>query len=153
VLVVEDHDDSRELLVEFLAGQGARVLPAATGDEALQQMRTVPRGVRPFLICDIALPGETGYDVLARIRRLEDESEKPSGERTVAVALSAFTREEDRKRSFAAGFVSHLTKPASHPELLERLLALRRAVATGVDAAAGAAGTDTWAARSARAGS
>jgi signal transduction histidine kinase/FixJ family two-component response regulator len=152
LLVVEDHDDSRELLVEFLAGQGARVLPAATGDEALRQILTVPRGVRPFLICDIALPGETGYDVLTRIRTVEDESGKPSSERTVAVALSAFTREEDRKRSFAAGFVSHLTKPASHPELLERLLALRRAVETGVDAT-GAAGADTGAARAARAGS
>jgi signal transduction histidine kinase/CHASE1-domain containing sensor protein/ActR/RegA family two-component response regulator len=131
LLVVEDHDDSRELLVEFLASQGAHVQPAASSDEALQQRRAVPRGVRPFLICDIALPGESGYDVLARIREIENDEDKPAGERTVALALSAFTREEDRQRSIAAGFVAHLTKPASQPELVARLLALRQSLESG----------------------
>jgi signal transduction histidine kinase/CHASE1-domain containing sensor protein/ActR/RegA family two-component response regulator len=126
VLVVEDHADSRELLTDFLAAQGAEVRSAGSGNEALQRMREIPRGARPVLLCDIALPGESGYDVLARIRRLEDDEGLPASARAVALALSAFTREEDRQRSLAAGFLAHLTKPISQSDLLGRLVAMQR---------------------------
>jgi signal transduction histidine kinase/CHASE1-domain containing sensor protein/ActR/RegA family two-component response regulator len=122
VLVVEDHDDSRELLAEFLAAQGARVLQAANGHDAMAQLRTLPRDGPPAaLLCDIGLPGENGYALLARLRRAEQDEGRVPGSRLVAFALSAFTRAEDRERSLQAGFVEHLSKPLAQDELLARL--------------------------------
>jgi signal transduction histidine kinase/ActR/RegA family two-component response regulator len=127
VLVVEDHEDSRELLVDFLVAHGAEVHAAGSGVEALHRMREMTPGPRPMLVlCDIALPGESGYEVLARIRRLEQERHTPPAMQAIALAVSAFTREEDHQRSRAAGFVTHMTKPISQAELLDRLVALRR---------------------------
>jgi CheY-like chemotaxis protein len=134
LLVVEDHEDTRDLITEFLSAQGARVHPAANGDEALQQLRAMPRDARTFVVCDIGLPGESGHEVLARLRRQEDAQCRPADHRLVAIALSAFTREEDRLRSLAAGFLAHLGKPVSHSELLGQLVALRSATMTATGA-------------------
>jgi len=126
VLVVEDHDDSRELLAEFLAAHGARVLQASNGHDAMAQLRTLPRDGPPaVLLCDIGLPGENGHELLRRIRRAEQDEGRAPGSRLVAFALSAFTRNEDRERSLEAGFVDHLSKPLAQGELLDRLRRLR----------------------------
>jgi CheY-like chemotaxis protein len=76
------------------------------------------------LLCDIALPGENGYALLARMRRYEQARGRPRHARLVAFAVSAFTRTEDRERSLAAGFRDHLGKPLSQAELVERLVRL-----------------------------
>lgn len=126
VLVVEDHDDSRELLADVLATQGADVRVAADGREAMAVVRSMPaEGAPAVLLCDIALPGENGYALLARIRRHERQEGVPADARMVAWALSAFTRAEDRERSLRAGFAEHLGKPLSQSDLIERLAALR----------------------------
>ncbi len=125
VLVVEDHDDSRELLCEFLAVQGATVLSAANAHEAMAQFERLHDDGPAVLLCDIALPGENGYALLARMRRYERARGRPEHARLTAFALSAFTRAEDRERSLAAGFRDHLGKPLSQPDLVERLVRLR----------------------------
>jgi len=125
VLVVEDHDDSREVLVEFLLTQGAQVAQAANGTDAMTRLRALAGDTAPLaLLCDIALPGENGYALLARMRRFED-GEAPQGHAPLtAFALSAFTRDDDRRRSLQAGFHDHLCKPLVQTELLERLVAV-----------------------------
>lgn len=126
VLVVEDHDDSRELLAEFLGSLGVRVFTAANGHEAMAALRSI--GVReppPILLCDIGLPGEDGHALLARIRSDAFDSGRWKGGGLVAYALSAFTRDEDRARSLAAGFVEHLAKPLVQTDLVARLSRLR----------------------------
>ena len=129
VLVVEDHDDSRELLAELLVTHGAQVLQAASAQEAMAQLRGLGGDSLPsVLLCDIALPGENGYALLARIRRLEDTMGRPADERMVAFALSAFTRSEDRQRSLEAGFCEHLGKPLSQTDLIARLEHLRERI-------------------------
>jgi len=126
VLVVEDHDDSRDLLAELLASQGAQVLQAASAQQAMATLSGLGSDALPsVLLCDIALPGESGYGLLARIRRLEDEAGRPADERMAAFALSAFTRAEDRQRSLEAGFREHLGKPLSQADLVARLERLR----------------------------
>ncbi len=123
VLVVEDHDDSREVLAEFLLTQGAVVAQAANGNDAMTRLRALEGDTAPLvLLCDIALPGENGYALLARMRRFEASEAHPGHQALTAFALSAFTREDDRRRSLEAGFIDHLCKPLAQNELIERLL-------------------------------
>ncbi|HWW75192.1 MAG TPA: hypothetical protein VNZ44_07350, partial [Pyrinomonadaceae bacterium] len=55
------------------------------------------------------------------------------GTRTPAVALTAYTREEDRARSLAAGFDAHVPKPVEPPELLSVLAGLAGRDGSGRD--------------------
>jgi CheY-like chemotaxis protein len=94
-----------------------RVLQAADAREAIARLRGLDETARPtVLLCDIALPGENGYGLLARIRRPEDEAGRTPQARMLAFAPSAFTRAEDRQRSLEAGFHEHLGKPLSQPD-------------------------------------
>ena len=128
VLVVEDHDDSRELLADFLVAQGASVHAAADAREAMTRVRSLSADGPPaVLLCDIGLPGRDGYALLDEIREHERQSDRPPGMGIAAFAMSAFTRAEDRERSLRAGFLAHLDKPLSQGELIEHLVRLRDA--------------------------
>jgi signal transduction histidine kinase len=108
VLVVEDHDDARELVVGVLEGAGARVLAATTVQEAVARATAVRPDV---LVADLGLPGEDGYVLLARIRELFPA--------IPALALTAYARAADRDRALAAGFQQHVVKPVDPQQLLE----------------------------------
>jgi PAS domain S-box-containing protein len=115
VLVVEDHDDARELVASALAAAGAEVICAASTPEALDQLAaTVP----DVLLADLGLPGEDGYTLLRRVRAMPsfDAASLP------AIALTAYARASDRDRAFAAGFVQYVVKPVD-PEELVRVIA------------------------------
>ena len=69
---------------------------------------TAVAAFRPqVLVCDIAMPAEDGYSLIRRLRTLA----RDQGGDTPAVALTALASDEDKKRSLAAGFQLHLTKP------------------------------------------
>ena len=107
ILVVEDHDDARELIVGVLEAAGARVLSASTVQEALGSAAAV----RPdMLVTDLGLPGEDGFALLARIREMAPE--------IPALALTAYARAADRDRVLAAGFQQHVVKPVDPHQLL-----------------------------------
>jgi CheY-like chemotaxis protein len=104
VLLVDDEADARELLAEVLEQYGAAVTAVASADEAVRVLREE----RPtVLLSDIGLPGEDGHSLMRRVRALPPEG----GGRTPAAALTAFARTEDGRRSLAAGFHRHATKP------------------------------------------
>ena len=113
VLVVEDHDDARELTAGVLEAAGARVLSASTAQEAIDRAAHVRPDV---LVADLGLPGEDGYALLARIRVLYPE--------IPALALTAYARATDRDRALAAGFHQHVVKPVDPKQLLELIAAL-----------------------------
>jgi PAS domain S-box-containing protein len=113
VLVVEDHDDARELVVGVLESAGARVLSAATAEEALDRARIVRPDV---LVADLGLPGEDGFVLLARMREMYPD--------LPALALTAFARAADRERSLAAGFQQHVIKPVDPRHLVECIVAV-----------------------------
>jgi signal transduction histidine kinase/CheY-like chemotaxis protein len=116
ILVVEDEPDSRELRLSLLEAYGAKTFGAATAAEALEKLGLA----RPdIIVSDVGLPGEDGLSLMRRIRAMP-------GPRVPAVALTAFSRPEDRERTAAAGFDLHIGKPIDPERLIEHLRRLRR---------------------------
>jgi two-component system phosphate regulon response regulator PhoB len=117
VLVVDDEPDITALVAYHLAKAGYRVSTAASGPDALRAAREE----RPDLvILDIMLPGVSGYDVLAELRRREET-------RDVGVILLTARREEaDRIRGLSLGADDYLVKPFSPAELTLRVNAVLR---------------------------
>jgi CheY-like chemotaxis protein len=66
------------------------------------------------LVSDIEMPNQDGYSLIRRIRALAPDE----GGKTPAVALSAYSRPEDRIRSLMAGFNLHVSKPVEPGELI-----------------------------------
>jgi CheY-like chemotaxis protein len=113
VLAVDDDPDARDLVGRLLRECGARVLLAASANEALSTMEHERLDV---IVSDIAMPVRDGYAFMSTVRRM--------GIRTPAVALSAFARTEDRRRSLHAGFQTHVSKPVEPAELVAIVAAL-----------------------------
>jgi len=111
VLVVEDEEDTRDLLSAALGHSGAVVDLAASAEEALAALR---RRRPDVVVCDIGMPVEDGYALLTRVRALSAEE----GGLVPAVALTAYARSDDRRRALAAGFQVHLAKPVDPDELI-----------------------------------
>jgi CheY-like chemotaxis protein len=117
LLVVDDQEDARELLVQALGGYGAQVTAVSSGAEALAFLSNPPGGKRPdALIMDIAMPEEDGYTVLKKVRALEAAQHAAAGQ-IPAIALTAYGRSEDRLRALQAGFNMHVVKPVDPAEL------------------------------------
>ncbi|MFL6337165.1 MAG: PAS domain S-box protein [Pyrinomonadaceae bacterium] len=110
VLVVDDEPDTREMLKAGLGQCGAEVWVAASAAEALEAIEQAPPDL---IISDIGMPGEDGYEMMRRIRRLPAEA----GGRVPAIALTAYARVEDRMHALRAGYQMHVPKPVELAEL------------------------------------
>ena len=104
VLVVDDDAETREVLKVALGFEGARVTTAPSVADAVAAIEARWPDV---LVSDIGMPGEDGYDLIRRVRRLE----AARGRRIPAIALTAYAAAEDRRRTLQAGYDSHLAKP------------------------------------------
>jgi PAS domain S-box-containing protein len=112
ILVVEDHEDARELVASVLSAAGAEVMTAASAAEAFERLA----GTTPdALVADLGLPGEDGYSLLARIRSTRTFAAQPFP----AIALTAYARAADRERALAAGFLHYVVKPVDPDELVK----------------------------------
>jgi PAS domain S-box-containing protein len=115
VLVVEDHDDARDLVACVLGAAGAEVTTAASTREALTRIAvTTP----DLLLADLGLPDEDGYTLLRRIRAI------PTLDALPAVALTAYARASDRERALAAGFLDYVIKPVDPQELVKVIVSV-----------------------------
>lgn len=113
VLVIEDNQDSGEMLELALVMMGHEVRLAGDGPSGI----TVAKEFHPdVVLCDIGLPGMDGYEVARRLRA--DDSLRAA----VLVALTGYGQPEDRQRAEERGFDHHLTKPAS-VDALQAILA------------------------------
>ena len=115
LLVVEDEPDTLNLLGMALNSYGAEVTTAGNAAEALEALRRVRPDV---LISDIGMALVDGYELLRRVRGLSAEE----GGGVLAVALTAYAREEDRARALDAGFQEHVAKPVE-PDTLAHVIA------------------------------
>lgn len=104
VLVVDDERDSLELIAFLLEQGGAKVSVASSASEALLVLEKFNPDI---LISDIGMPKEDGYSLLRKVRNLAVNAKK----NIPAIALTAYARDEDRNRAYAAGFQKYLPKP------------------------------------------
>ena len=111
ILLVEDHDDSREVLSSLLTHCGHEVTTAATMQAALALLGQLRFEV---LVSDIGLPDGSGLELVA-------EAKKRQGWKKT-VALTAHERNEERELGLRAGFDEYLTKPFDFHELRSLLV-------------------------------
>jgi CheY-like chemotaxis protein len=111
VLVVDDDADGVELLAAMLQRDGADVVSARSASEALE---AIVERHPDVLVSDIAMPDRDGHDLIRSVRALPAED----GGRTPALALTAFSRPEDRTTTLAAGFNMYASKPVDPTELV-----------------------------------
>jgi CheY-like chemotaxis protein len=104
LLVVEDDPDTLDMLKFVFQENGAAVVTVASTNEALKAFELSRPDV---LVSDLAMPDKDGYELITQVRSLSPDR----GGNVPAVALSAYTRAEDRSRALAAGFQVHVSKP------------------------------------------
>ncbi|MBD3884062.1 response regulator [Phormidium tenue FACHB-886] len=117
ILLVDDDTDTRDVIAFTLEQSGAIVAAAASVVEALQIF-----GQKKFdlLISDIGMPDADGYTLMRQIRALP----AAAGGKILAIALTAYAGEFNRRQALAAGFQQHLAKPIEPDELIRAVLAL-----------------------------
>jgi signal transduction histidine kinase/ActR/RegA family two-component response regulator len=110
VLVVDDEEDTRELIGRALEGRGAQITLASNSRDAIRILHDADIDV---LLAGIAMPGDDGYSLIRQIRSLETSlSSIPAG------AVTAHARDEEKTQALAAGFQMHLTKPVEPGEIV-----------------------------------
>jgi CheY-like chemotaxis protein len=112
ILIVEDRYDTAESLRQFLEYAGYDVKVARTGPDGLALAK---EWVPDFALCDIGLPGLSGWDLARELRRDQKTAKMH------LLAITAYGSEADRRRSEEAGFEKHLVKPVD-PRVLQELL-------------------------------
>ncbi|MEH1766208.1 MAG: response regulator [Nostoc sp.] len=111
VLVVDDETDTRNFLSFMFEEYGAFATAVGSVDEALAVLEQTKPDI---LISDIGMSEQDGYTLIRKLRSLEPEK----GGRIPAIALTAYTREEDRLEVLSAGFQQHLSKPIDPNKLI-----------------------------------
>ncbi|MCW5849021.1 MAG: PAS domain S-box protein [Anaerolineae bacterium] len=124
ILVVDDDEPTLELLQVILTGQGAEVRICASASEAVAALREWWPQV---VVSDVAMPGEDGYTLIARVRALRQALGRP----LLTVALTAYARSEDRRRALAAGYDDYLPKPVTPHDLVTTIAALVQGAQAG----------------------
>jgi PAS domain S-box-containing protein len=120
VLLLEDHDDSRELFAQTLQNSGAAVAAFSEARDAFAALERVRPSV---IVADIGLPGEDGYSFIRRVR-----AHSAAAIQTVpAIAVTACASVSDRTHALAVGFQQHLAKPIDPAHLVDVIHAIVRA--------------------------
>jgi len=117
ILIVDDNQDSRELVVKILKARGYQTIEAVDGEEALEKAVAE----RPDLILmDRSLPKIDGYEVTRRLKGREEFKDIP------IVALTAHAMRGDREKALEAGCEGYISKPINVRELPELITSYLR---------------------------
>ncbi|MBC8028709.1 MAG: PAS domain S-box protein [Pyrinomonadaceae bacterium] len=109
VLVVDDDDDTLELLKAALTQRSAHVTAVTSAALAIEAIK---RSRPDVLISDIAMPDEDGYELMQKVIALD------LGPRIPSIAITAYAKEEDKERALAAGYRYYLAKPVELGEFI-----------------------------------
>ncbi|KPQ33563.1 MAG: Response regulator [Phormidesmis priestleyi Ana] len=117
VLVVDDNDDTREMVACLLEQVGAQVLITASAHEALMRLADASPDI---LVSDIGMPEMDGYMLMDQVKALPPGQ----GGQIPAIALTAYAGEIDYQKAMSAGFQQHLTKPVEPDALISAISTL-----------------------------
>ncbi len=115
ILVVEDHQELRQLFVRVLEKNGYTALSAANGQEALDLMEN---SYVDLIICDIMMPVMDGYELVRTIRE--------SGMTMPVLMITAKGNFDDMREGFLSGTDDYMVKPVNVNEMVLRVSALLR---------------------------
>jgi CheY-like chemotaxis protein len=110
ILLIDDDETLRQTVADILAFEGYEVVTAADGVEGLHKARATPPDL---ILCDIVMPGPSGYEVYEGLQQDEQLSEVP------VIFLSGLAEQEQVRRGMNFGVDDYLTKPVSKRDLLE----------------------------------
>lgn len=130
VLVVDDDDRLRDLLRQYLSDNGFRVSAAADAASARAKLKSLAFDA---LVLDVMMPGETGLELAADLKRLYPEP-------LPILMLTAMGEADDRIAGLESGADDYLSKPFEPRELLLRLNNIRRRAAETTSGAAAGSG-------------
>ncbi len=115
ILLVEDNEDNRLLMLSYLKKTVHTVETAENGEIAVEKFRA---GKYDIILMDVQMPVMDGYDATRHIREIELKDNK---KRTPIIALTAHAMKEDEQKSMVAGCDGHLTKPIKKATLFEAI--------------------------------
>jgi two-component system cell cycle response regulator DivK len=112
ILVVDDNQDSRELVVKVLKNRGYQMIEAADGEDALEKAAAE----NPDLILmDISIPKINGYEVTRRLKSQMNFKNTP------IIALTAHAMKGDREKALEAGCDGYISKPINIHEIPDQI--------------------------------
>jgi len=112
ILVVDDNQDNRELVVKILKSRGYQMIEAIDGEEALERaMAEKP----DLILMDISIPKINGYEVTRRLKSRADFKDTP------IIALTAHAMKGDREKTIEAGCDGYISKPFNIHELPDQI--------------------------------
>ena len=112
ILVVDDNQDNRELVVKILKSMGYQMIEAIDGEDALKKAFAE----KPDLILmDISIPKINGYEVTRRLKSQADFKDTP------IIALTAHAMKGDREKAIEAGCEGYISKPFNIHELPDQI--------------------------------
>ena len=109
ILIVEDDEDTLELLQSTFKTKGFRVTTCQSAPEALE---IAPQNSIDLILSDIGMPHMDGFEMMKKLRELPNMQDVP------AIALSGYATTKDTRMALAAGFNAHVSKPIEPAELL-----------------------------------
>lgn len=114
VLIAEDDDDSREMLIFLLKQHQFKIEAVSNAADALMAISNNPPNL---IISDVGMPEMDGYELIRRVRQFSAEK----GGQVPAIALTGYASQQDRTHSIEAGYQAHLSKPIDFDEFFETI--------------------------------
>ena len=116
ILLIEDEPAVREMLQDELSNQGHNVVEAVNGEEGLKKFLEIEPDL---VLCDRAMPGMSGYDVLDRLRKGH-----PKYDKVPFVFLAALTDPRDKSAVEHLHPAAYIEKPVDFSMLAEKIKGL-----------------------------
>jgi two-component system, HptB-dependent secretion and biofilm response regulator len=112
ILIVDDDEDARDMMHQFLENEGYRVLEAGNGEQALQIFKNHPPAL---ILMDAIMPIMDGFDACRKIRDIQGVEHVP------IIMITAMEDDASIRRAFDAGAEEYITKPIQWIVIAQRI--------------------------------